>query len=258
MNLLLAFLDRLRKKLMSIAPLVAAGIVVFAVVWLILYLVRPFLPEPWQDAITVAESAAGSRDWEQVRQARDQFRAILESSELGIEITFVLFQALQVIVAPIPGQLAGLLGGAFFGFWLGLLLTMTGLSIGSLIAMSLGRWFGVQLVRRFVPADLMAKLDHLIARGGLLNFLIIFALPALPDDAICFVAGMTRFSLWKLMLVMFAGRLPGMAVLNYVGAYAVEGSISSLILFGAAMALSFVLWLYSEELEAKVFGVNEP
>ena len=249
-NLLLAFLDRLRKKLVSVVPVVAASIVVFALLWVILFIVVPFLPEPWQEVIALAKSG----DW---RQTRDRFRAILESSGLGIEITFVLFQALQVIVAPFPGQVAGLLGGYLFGFWHGLLLTMSGLGLGSFIAMVLGRTFGLQVVRRFVPTDLMAKLDNLIAHGGYFNFLVIFALPGLPDDAICFVAGMTRLSLWKLMLVMIVGRLPGMAVLNFVGANAGEGWNIAWVVFAVAMAVSIVLWLYSEELEAKVFGVKE-
>jgi len=250
MSFLYAFLDRLRKKLLSIVPVVLGGVVVFAVAWVVLYFVTPMLPDAWQEALALA----GAGDW---REARDRFREILESSELGVEIGFIVFQALQVIVAPIPGQLAGLLGGYLFGFWYGLLLTMTGLTIGSFIAMCLGRLFGVQVVRRFVPAELMAKLDHLIARGGLFNFLVIFVLPVLPDDAICFVAGMTRLSLWKLMVVMIVGRLPGMAVLNYVGASAGEGWNGGWIVFAVAMLISFVLWLYSEELEERVFGKSE-
>jgi len=103
----------------------------------------------------------------------------------------------------------------------------------------------------------MAKLDNLIAHGGLFNFLVIFVLPVLPDDAICFVAGMTRLSMWKLLLVMLIGRLPGMAVLNFVGASAGEGWSGGWIVFGVAMLVSFVLWLYSEEVETRVFGAHK-
>ncbi len=242
-----AFFERLRQKLISIVPVVVVGFVVFAIVWLVLVLVTPALPERWQQALTLLNDG----DW---KQARDHFRAILESSGLAIELAFIGFQTLQVIVAPIPGQLAGLLGGYLFGFWYGLLLTMTGQTIGSLVAMLIGRLFGVQVVRRFVPADLMAKLDTLVSRGGLWNFFVIFVLPALPDDAICFVAGMTRLSLWKLLLVMFLGRLPGMAVLCFVGTSAGEGWSGGWVVFAAAMCVSFVLWLYGDELEARVFG----
>jgi len=242
-----AILDRLRRKLISIAPVVLAAVAIFLVAWLLLYLVTPFLPQDWQDVLELLNRG----DW---HEARDQLRVILESSEMPIEIPFVLVQALQVIVAPIPGQLAGLLGGYLFGFWYGLFLTMVGLTIGSWIAMLLGRLFGVQIVRRFVPTDTMAQMDDLISRGGLWNFLVIFILPGLPDDAVCFVAGLTRLSLWKLMVMMFIGRLPGMAVLCFVGSSAGEGASEGYVVFAVAMGASLVLWLFSEELEAWVFG----
>src|SRR5262249_12989465 len=35
-------------------------------------------------------------------------------------IIFILIQALQVIIAPIPGEVTGILGGFVFGQWLGL------------------------------------------------------------------------------------------------------------------------------------------
>jgi len=246
MNFLRDLFDRLRKKLAAILPVLLAAIVVFAVVWLISYLLTPAFPDEWQEILTLA----GSGVW---IEARARFRVILESSDLGIEITFILLQAVQVLIAPIPGQLVGLIGGYLFGFWYGLLLTMIGLTLGSAIAMLLGRLFGAQVVRRFVPADLMAKVDNLISGGGLSNFFVIFLLPSLPDDAICFVAGMTRLSLWKLILVMILGRLPGMAVLAFIGSSAGESSTLGWTIFAIAMMASLVLWLYSEELEARFF-----
>lgn len=222
----------------------------FGVAWLLVVLVTPYLPQRWQEVLALLNGG----DW---REARDQLRGILEASGVAIELAFIGLQALQVIIAPIPGQLAGLLGGYLFGFWYGLLLTMTGLAIGSLVAMSLGRLFGEQVVRRFVPTDLMAKLDNLISQGGLWNFFVIFLLPALPDDAVCFVAGLTRLSLWKLMLVMLSGRLPGMAVLCYVGNSAAEDWSQGAIVFTIAMSVSAAVWFFSEECEAWVMGSRE-
>ena len=36
-------------------------------------------------------------------------------------VIFIALQALQVIIAPIPGEVTGILGGFLFGEWLGLL-----------------------------------------------------------------------------------------------------------------------------------------
>src|SRR5262245_56441706 len=64
-------------------------------------------------------------------------------------IIFMGMQALQVIVAPIPGELTGILGGYLFGEWVGLLYSTVGLTLGSLAAFGVGRWVGAHYVRRY-------------------------------------------------------------------------------------------------------------
>jgi uncharacterized membrane protein YdjX (TVP38/TMEM64 family) len=46
------------------------------------------------------------------------------------------------------------------------------------------------------------------AHGGLWLFLI-YLLPLLPDDAICAVAGLSRISFRRFLLLSTVGRLPG-------------------------------------------------
>ncbi len=46
-------------------------------------------------------------------------------------VIFIGLQALQVIIAPIPGELTGILGGYLFGQWGGLLYSTIGLTLGS-------------------------------------------------------------------------------------------------------------------------------
>ena len=142
----------------------------------------------------------------------------------------------------------GLLGGYVFGFWEGLGLTMLGLSVGSLIAMLIGRTFGRAIVEWLVPRRWFGRFERLVNEGGAMNFFLIFLLPALPDDAVCLMAGLTRIPLWKLMIACVLGRLPGMAVLTYVGS-SLEGDLTSgLIVFGIGLFLGVLVWLFDEEL----------
>ncbi len=242
MHVVRAFFGRLGRKLVSVAPVALASALIFAALWLAAYLGKPYLPEDWRHVLAQFERG----DFE---QARDELKALLESAGVGVELAFIGFQVLQVLFAPVPGQVAGLLGGYLFGFWYGLLLTMTGLAVGSLLAMGAGRLLGKHVVRRFVPGRFTAKFDVLVGKDGLWNFFLIFLLPVFPDDAACLLAGLTRLSLWKLVLVCLVGRLPGMAVLTYVGAGAGEGRRAAYVVLGVSVALAFVVWLYSEELE---------
>jgi len=168
---------------------------------------------------------------------------------------FILAQVLQVIFAPIPGQVVALAGGFVFGFWRGWLLTTLGLTIGSAIAMALARVFGYKLVRKIVPERIIKQFDSVVTNGGYMTFFMIFLLPALPDDAVCFLAGLTKLKLWRLSLDCLFGRAPGMIVLCLVGAGLAEGlTMWVQVLFAVMMAISFVLWIFWEVIEEKIYA----
>src|SRR3989442_14147116 len=57
-------------------------------------------------------------------------------------IVFIMIQALQVIISPIPGEITGPVGGALFGTWLGLLYSSIGLTLGTLFCFLVGRKLG--------------------------------------------------------------------------------------------------------------------
>lgn len=237
------FRERMVKKFRSIIMVVAFAFVLTGILLLLVWAARPFLPEYVLSRLELL----GQTDWENSKTAvRDWF------ASLGAwgPAFFIGVQVLQVLVAPIPGQLAGLAGGFVFGFWRGLLYTMIGLGIGSLIAMSLGRLFGWKIVRRFVSPSIMERFDQVITDGGQFSFFMIFLLPALPDDAVCFLAGLTQLCLSGLWLGCILGRLPGMAVLSFAGAGLGSGGIVGHVVFGFAMVCSLVIWLFDEEIEA--------
>ncbi len=245
---------RLRTKVIALLPLVLGSLVLLAVLSLLLYLIAPLLPDSYQ--LIVRQMQSG--DWAGGRLALIQ---LLDSFGASKAYAFVALQVLQVLIAPIPGQLLGLLAGYVFGFWKGLLLTMIGLTLGSFIAMGLSRLFGDFFVRKLVPPAILAKFDYLVDAGGLWSFFLLFLLPALPDDAICLIAGLTRLRLWKLLLVCLIGRLPGMAVLAFVGSSAGSNMSLANAVLTIALAIAAVLWLFSDEVEAyfsRLSGVQGP
>ncbi|MBQ6110766.1 MAG: TVP38/TMEM64 family protein [Synergistaceae bacterium] len=172
----------------------------------------------------------------------------------GSEWVFILVQVLQVVIAPIPGQAAAFAGGFIFGFWKGWFLTTLGLVIGSLIAMTLARLLGISLVRRIVPDSIIQQFDKVISEGGYMTFFMIFLLPALPDDAVCFLAGLTKLKLFPLSIVCLLGRAPGMLVLSLTGAGFADGlTLWVEILFAVMMIASVLLWLFWEVIEEWVY-----
>lgn len=234
---------RLRQKLAALLPILLAAGALFLLLSLILYLVRPYLPAGYQRALQLVEQG-------DLIEARDYLRAAMERQSGGPYAVFIGLQVAQVLFAPIPGQLVGLLGGYLFGFWRGIAVTTAGLALGSGIAFLIARLLGLRLVSRVVPEAVFGRFERLINRSSPWDFFLIFLLPLFPDDAVCFIAGLTRLPLWQLLLVSIAGRTPWMAVLTYFGAGAAQDTLWTSIILGVIVVAGLLIWLYSDELEA--------
>ena len=232
------FISLLKRKFSSLLMVIIPAFIIMLVITGIIWFLRSVIPEEW-----VA----------QISHYIDNPSELRELGQ-GSEWLFVLIQVLQVVIAPIPGQAAAFAGGFIFGFWKGWGLTTLGLVIGSFIAMLLARLLGIGLVRKIVPDSIIKQFDSVIADGGYMTFFMIFLLPALPDDAVCFLAGITKLKLLPLTLVSLLGRAPGMAVLSLTGAGFAEGTTLSVkILFAVMMILSVILWIFWEVIEAWVY-----
>ncbi|SHI44421.1 VTT domain-containing protein [Lutispora thermophila] len=148
----------------------------------------------------------------------DKIRNMIDKAGPWGPLVFILIQILQVLVAPIPGQVAGLAGGYLFGPIWGLIYTMIGATIGFTLIFILTRKFGRPFVGCFVDKKNLDKFDHLIeGKKGKLVIFLIYLLPAFPDDLISFVAGLSTIPIRSLVIISVLGRLPGYAILTFTG-----------------------------------------
>ncbi|MBA4358554.1 MAG: hypothetical protein C0405_12610 [Desulfovibrio sp.] len=238
-------LERKLRRLSAVLPVLLGALAITALLALAAWLARPYLPKAFVDFL----SEFLLEDFEGRKNA---LKAWFDSWGAVAAWVFLCVQFLQVVLAPIPGQFVGMVGGFVFGFWRGLALNLVGNAIGSLTAMLLTRFFGERVMRPFVPLRIQEKFDATMHRGGLENFFMLFLLPGTPKDAICFMAGLTRFPIWKLLLVNTLGRLPGLVVLTFTGA-AIEANLLAVkLVFGAGLALALLAWLFDEELKERL------
>ncbi|RLC67158.1 MAG: hypothetical protein DRI48_03030 [Chloroflexi bacterium] len=165
-------------------------------------------------------------------------------------VVSIALNVAQVLVAPIPGQLLGLVNGYLYGMWPGLLYSMIGLTLGTALAMGLGRWFGRPLVRRLVNPKTLARWDRIADRQGPRFFFLVFLLPFLPDDVTCFIVGLSPLSIPRMLLLVTPARLPGVFVSCWLGAYATELPWWAWIpLGGGAAGLAWIMWSYQPQLD---------
>lgn len=238
-------LQRKIHRLTAALPVLLGALALTGLLALAAWFARPYLPHSFVDFFT---TLAG----EDLESRKAGLKAWFDSWGAVALYVFVGVQVVQVVAAPIPGQLTGMVGGFIFGFWPGLGLNVLGNALGSFTAMLLTRVFGERVMRPFVPARIQQKFDDAMHRGGLANFFMLYLLPGLPKDAICFMAGLTRFPLWKLLAANTLGRLPGLAVLTFTGA-AIEGNLLAVkIVFGIGMALALAAWIFDEEIKERL------
>src|SRR3989441_6840000 len=116
-----------------------------------------------------------------VYEDKQLMHAMLDRWGVLAPVVFIAIQALQVIIAPIPGEVTGLLGGFVFGQWLGFVYSTVGLTVGSRRAFWVGRWLGAAFVQGLVAPQVWERMGVLVeAQGGLLRFLIYF-IPGVPN-----------------------------------------------------------------------------
>jgi len=172
----------------------------------------------------------------------DETRELIIEAGVWGPLIYILMQAAQVLIAPIPGQVIGLIGGFLFGPIWGLIYTLIGATIGFTLVFILTRKLGRPFVERFVSKKFLDKFDHLIKEKGVLVFFLIFLLPAFPDDIISFIAGLTTIKIPTLVIISLLGRLPGYIVLILMGNGLVEDLNFSVFTVVIILILSAIAW----------------
>lgn len=179
----------------------------------------------------------------------DGIRRWVAGFGLAAPLAMLAVLAAQAIVAPIPAAAAAAASGLLFGPWTGTLLAVAGVTTGSALAFLLARRLGRPWVVRLVPPEVLARLDGFVHQRGAAALFLIFLIPFLPDDAACFVAGLSPIPFRLFLGVLVVARTPAVVVGSLTGAGLVGGGP---LLWAGLVALTLlgllVLTRYQERL----------
>jgi len=145
------------------------------------------------------------------------------------EVVFIALQMLQVVAAPIPGEVTGLIGGYLFGPILGTIYSTIGLTVGSWIAFMLARIFGMPLVEKVVTPEVITKYDHFLEHQGAFVSFVLFLIPGFPKDYLCYIMGVSHMPTRTFILVSTVGRLLGTILLSVSGSCARNDQYMALV-----------------------------
>lgn len=189
--------------------------------------------------------------WINVFLNKEEAKAFLESLGLFKFPVFILLQVTQVVFAPVPGEVTGILGGYFFGFYWGVILSTAGLAIGSYIAFALSRAFGRPLVEKMVDKAVLDKFDYLLEHKGIFVAFMLFLIPGFPKDYLCFILGLGHLTTLEFLVVSTIGRLFGTILLTLSGGYIECREYGKLlVLLAIAVAASVAAYFFRDRIEA--------
>lgn len=185
---------------------------------------------------------------------QEELKEYVKSFGIWAPLIFFIIQVVQVIVAPIPGNVTTLVGGALFGWVQGFILGQSGIIIGSILAFYLARIYGKPLVLKFVSQKTYDKYNRLFTGKGFLILLFIFLVPFFPDDALCLLAGLSTMPIGTFLILILVGRTPINFVTCLVGDGLLSLSIEQWIVVAViSLFIAGILIKYSSKIEDALY-----
>ena len=165
-------------------------------------------------------------------------------------LVFVGLQAIQVIVAIVPGEVTGLVGGILFGPAWGILFSILGLTLGSWIAFSLARLIGRPLVELFISQETISRYDYVMKHKGMFLAFLLFLIPGFPKDILCYLLGLGHMRTRDFLVVSTAGRLLGTTLLTVGGTALRDGRYGLFFtILGIGIGAILLAMIYRERIE---------
>ena len=122
-------------------------------------------------------------------------------------------QAVQVVFPVIPGGASCLAGVLAFGSVAGFIYNYIGIAIGSLVAFLLSKKYGLALIRKIFKEETVNRyLGYMKSDKFNKIFFWGILIPGLPDDLLCYIAGLTEMNLKTFITIIIIGKPLGLLI----------------------------------------------
>lgn len=175
---------------------------------------------------------------------REAVKSLIETWGAAAPLGFMLVQVLQVIFAPVPGEVSGFVGGYLFGAGCGFIYSTIALTLGSAINFWIGRLVGYRFVRRLIPDQQLQRMDIFLTRQGIIVVLAFFIFPGFPKDYLSLFLGGTAMPFRLFIIIAGVGRMPGTLMLSLQGGllYQQMYALYALVLVASLLILLFAVY----------------
>lgn len=205
------------------------------------------------------EAYEGFREGWYFFSSKERLNEFIASFGPYAPLAFIGLQILQILVAPIPGEFTGFIGGYLFGIGPGFFYSTIGLTLGSLFAFLISRRLGLSFVRRFVGQEIMGKFDYLMEHQGAFFSFVFFLIPGMPKDYFCYLLGLSPMHLLTFFVISTVGRIPGTLLVTMQGqAIRSENYRAFFVVLGLALLFLVVALIYRDRIESWLKHQKKP
>lgn len=169
----------------------------------------------------------------------EEFVEYIRQRGIGGALVLIAVQTLQVVVAFIPGEVVELAAGVMYGPWIGLILCLIGLNVGTVLIFCLVKWFGKAFVKdRMKGKELPFSGIANDERRLLVIMFFLLMIPGIPKDILIYAVPLTSVRMHRFMIVSTIARIPTVITSTFTGAAVIEKNFTLAIIL---TALSLIL-----------------
>jgi uncharacterized membrane protein YdjX (TVP38/TMEM64 family) len=163
-------------------------------------------------------------------------------------LAFIFLQIIQVVVFFIPGEIVQIAGGCIYGTASGSLISITGITIGSMLCFFISHKFGKAFVKKVISGNGLKKIEEILRYKKIKYIVfILYLIPGIPKDAASYICGISEIRFKDFFIYSTLGRMPGIIGSAYFGARIIEGDRLGLTVTAAAAAVIFIIGVIGEE-----------
>lgn len=177
--------------------------------------------------------------------SRDKTRTKEYFNQFGIwgPLAIIIFIILQMFLIFFPSWLPTIIAVLAYGFWQGVLISLTGILIASTIGYYVGTHLKEPILKRIFGKKKLNQMDFWIHNYSFGTVVLFRISPFLSNDGISFIAGMVQMGYKKYILATLLGIVPLTLAIAYFSE-SIETLKSGLYWVGGGGLIIYAVYIY--------------
>lgn len=160
-------------------------------------------------------------------------------------LVFILMQIIQVVAFFVPGEVIQIAGGYIYGAFLGGIISLIGITLGSIIVYFIANSYGKPFVEKLILLKKVRFFKKVLKAGSKKTVVFMFYLiPGIPKDALAYICGVSNISFKDFFIYSTLGRIPGIFISSFFGQKIYSGDTTSLITISVIMSIIFMVGIF--------------